>query len=297
MLYKNLKVFPDEFLWGASTSAFQVEGGWNCDGKGPSVQDALGARHADITDFTVASDHYHRYKEDVRLFAQMGLKSYRFSVSWSRVLPQGQGEINEKGVDFYNNLIDELLRYNIEPILTLYHFDLPLKLEEQGGWSSRKTIDAFIEYARLIFDRFGDRVKYFLTINEQNVMILHGNAIGKKHNSKKHAYQEAHHMFVAQAAVMKLCHERVPEGKIGPAPNIISVYPASCHPEDIIAADNWMAIRCWLYLDMAVYGQYNSLAWSYLCDRGYQPDVLEGDDEILKNANPDFISINYYGLC
>ncbi|EIY5064122.1 glycoside hydrolase family 1 protein [Klebsiella quasipneumoniae] len=294
MLYKNLKVFPDEFLWGASTSAFQVEGGWNCDGKGPSVQDALGARHADITDFTVASDHYHRYKEDVRLFAQMGLKSYRFSVSWSRVLPQGQGEINEKGVDFYNNLIDELLHYNIEPILTLYHFDLPLKLEEQGGWSSRKTIDAFIEYARLIFDRFGDRVKYFLTINEQNVMILHGNAIGKKHNSKKHAYQEAHHMFVAQAAVMKLCHERVPEGKIGPAPNIISVYPASCHPEDIIAADNWMAIRCWLYLDMAVYGQYNSLAWSYLCDRGYQPDVLEGDDEILKNANPDFISINYY---
>lgn len=91
----------------------------------------------------------------------MGLKSYRFSVSWSRVLPQGQGEINEKGVDFYNDLIDELLRYNIEPILTLYHFDLPLKLEEQGGWSSRKTIDAFIEYARLIFDRFGDRVKYF----------------------------------------------------------------------------------------------------------------------------------------
>lgn len=151
---------------------------------------ALGARHADITDFTVASNHYHRYKEDVRLFAQMGLKSYRFSVSWSRVLPQGQGEINEKGVDFYNNLIDELLRYNIEPILTLYHFDLPLKLEEQGGWSSRKTIDAFIEYARLIFDCFGDRVKYFLTINEQNVMILHGNAIGKKHNSKKHAYRK-----------------------------------------------------------------------------------------------------------
>lgn len=294
MFYKNLKAFPDNFLWGASTSAFQVEGGWNSDGKGPSVQDALGARHPDVTDIKVASDHYHRYKEDVRLFAEMGLKSYRFSVSWSRVLPEGHGQVNEKGIAFYSDLIDELLRYNIEPILTFYHFDLPLKLEEQGGWNSRATIDAFVEYARLIFARFGDRVKYFLTINEQNVIILHGNAVGTKVRDKKQAYQEAHHMFVAQAAAMKLCHELVPEAKIGPAPNIISVYPETCHPQDVIAADNWMAIRCWLYLDMAVHGVYNSLVWSYLCDRDYQPEFAEGDAEILKGANPDFISINYY---
>ncbi|OMP91105.1 glycoside hydrolase family 1 protein [Raoultella terrigena] len=294
MFYKALKPFPENFLWGASTSAFQVEGGWDADGKGPSVQDALGARHPEVTDCKVASDHYHRYKDDVRLFAQMGLQSYRFSVAWSRVLPEGRGRVNEKGIEFYDDLINELLHYNIEPILTLYHFDLPLKLEDEGGWSNRGTIQAFVEYSQLIFSRFGDRVKYFLTINEQNVIILHGNAIGANHRDKKQAYQEAHHMFLAQAMTMKLCHQLLPSAKIGPAPNIISVYPESCKPDDVIAADNWMAIRCWLYLDMAVYGRYNSLAWSYLCDRGFQPDFEDGDAEILKGANPDFISINYY---
>lgn len=295
MFYKNVKAFPKDFLWGASTSAFQVEGAALVDGKGPSVQDAMGARHPDITDFSVASDHYHRYKEDVALFAEMGLKSYRFSVAWSRVIPQGSGEVNEKGVEFYSNLIDELLKHNIEPILTLYHFDLPQALEEKGGWGNRATIDAFVEYAALVFNRYGDRVKYFLTINEQNVMILHGNSIGSKTASKKEAYQQAHHMFLAQARTMKLCHELLDTAKIGPAPNIISVYPETCFPGDIIAADNWMAIRCWLYLDMAVHGEYNSLVWSYLVDRGYAPDFEDGDAEILKEgAQPDFLSINYY---
>lgn len=295
MFYKNIKPFPRDFLWGASTSAFQVEGGSDADGKGPSVQDALGARHPDITDFSVASDHYHRYKEDVKLFAEMGLKSYRFSVAWSRVIPDGDGAVNEKGIEFYSNLIDELLKYNIEPILTLFHFDLPQALEEKGGWSNRATIDAFVNYAKVVFERLGDRVKYFLTINEQNVMILHGNSIGSKVSSKKEAYQQAHHMFLAQAKTMSLCHELLSHAKIGPAPNIISVYPETCNPNDVIAADNWMAIRCWLYLDMAVRGEYNSLVWNYLSDRGYQPDFEEGDAEILKaGANPDFISINYY---
>ncbi len=295
MFYKQLKPFPKNFLWGASTSAFQVEGAADIDGKGPSVQDHLGARHPGITDFSVASDHYHRYKEDVKLFAEMGLKAYRFSVAWSRVLPQGRGEVNEKGVEFYSNLIDELLKYNIEPILTLYHFDLPQALEEEGGWSNRNTIEAFVEFSKLVFERYGDRVKYFLTINEQNVIILHGNAIGNKVSSKKEAYQQAHHMFLAQARATKLCHDMLENGKIGPAPNIISVYPETCNPEDVIAADNWMAIRCWLYLDMAYHGEYNSLVWAYLSDRGYAPTFEEGDAEILKaGACPDFISINYY---
>lgn len=295
MFYKQLQSFPSDFLWGASTSAFQVEGGADIDGKGPSVQDAMGARHPDITDFSVASDHYHRYKEDVKLFAEMGLKAYRFSVAWSRVLPAGRGEVNEAGVEFYSNLIDELLKYNIEPILTLYHFDLPQALEEEGGWSNRATIDAFVEFSHLVFERYGGRVKYFLTINEQNVMILHGNAVGTKADSKKESYQQAHHMFLAQARAMTLCHDMLETAKIGPAPNIISVYPETCNPEDVIAADNWMAIRCWLYLDMAYHGEYNSLVWNYLCDRGYEPEFEEGDAEILKaGAKPDFISINYY---
>lgn len=294
MYYKSRIKFPEGFLWGASTSAFQVEGAWDTDGKGPSVQDTIGARHENITDFKVASDHYHRYKEDVKLFSDLGLKCYRFSVSWSRVFPSGKGEINEKGVEFYSNLIDELLKYNITPILTLYHFDLPQALEENGGWSNRGTIDAFVEYSRLVYERFGDRVKYFLTINEQNVMILHSNAVSTKSLDKKTLYQQAHHMFVAQALSMKLCHELLKNAKIGPAPNIISVYPETSNPADILAANNWMAIRCWLYLDIAYRGEYNSLVWSYLCDRGIQPQFEPGDSEALKDANPDFISINYY---
>lgn len=295
MFYKKLKPFPNDFLWGASTSAFQVEGAADIDGKGPSVQDAMGARHENITDFKVASDHYHRYREDVQLFAEMGLKSYRFSVAWSRLIPEGTGTVNEQGVAFYNHLIDELLAHHIEPILTLYHFDLPQALEEQGGWSNRKTIDAFVAFAQLVFQRYGDRVKYFLTINEQNVMILHRNALSNKVISDKEAYQQAHHMFLAQARTMQLCHEMCPKALIGPAPNIVSVYPESCNPADAIAAENWMAIRCWLYLDMACYGEYNSLVWAYLCDRGIEPHFEPGDAETLKaGAQPDFLSINYY---
>ena len=167
MIYKNIKDFPKEFLWGASTSAYQVEGAWNKDGKGLSVIDMLD-HPEDTSDFKIASDHYHRYKEDIKLFAEMGLKAYRFSIAWTRIIPNGVGEINKKGIEFYNNIIDELNKYNIEPIVTMYHFDLPYELEKQGGWSNRDTIDAFVEYAKILFNHFGDKVKYWLTINEQN---------------------------------------------------------------------------------------------------------------------------------
>jgi 6-phospho-beta-glucosidase len=293
MIYEKRSDFPADFLWGASTSAYQVEGAWDEDGKGPSIQDTA-AVHEGKADFKVASDHYHRYKDDVRLFKEMGLKAYRFSVSWSRVFPKGRGMVNEKGIRFYSDLIDELLQAGIIPILTMYHFDLPQALEEKGGWLNRDTIDAFEEYAKMLFERFGGRVKIWLTINEQNVMILHGTANNMRKVSKSENYQQAHNMFLAQARVMKLCHQMLPDAKIGPAPNIISVYPASPKPEDVLAAHNWMSIRCWLYLDMAVWGTYNSLVWSYLCDRGLQPEFAPGDAETLKEAAPDFLSINYY---
>ena len=172
MIYRRLHDFPAEFLWGASTSAYQVEGAWNEDGKSPSIVDML-EHPAGTADFTVASDHYHRFREDVKLFAELGLKAYRFSVAWTRVLPDGVGEVNAPGLAFYRQLIDELLAHGIEPVVTLYHFDLPYVLEQQGGWSNRATIDAFVAYAGVLFDAFGDRVKYWLTINEQNTMILH----------------------------------------------------------------------------------------------------------------------------
>ncbi|MBS5885512.1 MAG: glycoside hydrolase family 1 protein [Clostridium sp.] len=297
MIYKNRKSFPKEFLWGASTSAYQVEGAWNEDGKGLSVIDMLD-HPEDTSDFKVASDHYHRYKEDVKLFAEMGLKAYRFSIAWTRIIPNGTGEVNKKGIEFYNNLIDELISYNIEPIVTMYHFDLPYELEKKGGWNNRETIDAFVDYAKVLFDNFGHKIKYWLTINEQNTMILHPGAIGVpkggKLPSKKELYQQNHNMLLAQAKVMSLCHKVCPNGKIGPALNITSMYGETCNPNDAIAAHNWETLRCWSFLDLAVFGRYNKLFWRYLEDRELEPIISEGDMKVMEEGKPDFIAMNYY---
>ena len=297
MIYKKLKPFPEHFLWGASTSAYQVEGAVSEDGKSPSIIDMY-EHPSDVADFSVASDHYHRYKEDIALFAEMGLKAYRFSVAWTRILPEGTGTVNEKGLSFYRNIISECRRYGIEPVVTMYHFDLPYCLEEKGGWLNRDTIDAFENYARVLFEHFGKEVHYWLTINEQNTMILHPGAIGLpkggKLPSKKELYQQNHHMMLAQARVMKLFHSMVPDGKIGPALNLTAMYAASCRPEDALAAHNWEVLRCWNFADVPVFGWYHPLAWEYMKDREIAPDIQEGDQQTLQDAKPDFIAMNYY---
>ncbi|AXK18964.1 6-phospho-beta-glucosidase [Bacillus toyonensis] len=285
--------FKKDFLWGASTSAYQVEGAYNEDGKGLSVQDVKVIPEG-TSDFKVCSDHYHHFKEDVKLFAELGLNVYRFSIAWTRILPNGTGEVNEKGITFYSNLIDELLKHDIVPLITMYHFDLPYELEKKGGWSNRDTIDAFAQYCEILFERFGDRVKNWLTINEQNMMILHGQAIGTSILSQKELYQQNHHMLLAEAKVTNLCHKMIPDAKIGPAPNISYVYPKTCKPNDIIAAQNCNAIRNWLYLDMAVYGRYNNIAWNFMKSKNIEPVILEGDMEILASSKPDYIAFNYY---
>ncbi|MCE0493165.1 glycoside hydrolase family 1 protein [Vibrio salinus] len=289
--------FPKDFFWGASTSAYQVEGAWNEDGKGPSVIDMAHIAEG-ITDFTVASDHYHHYKEDVALFAELGLRAYRFSIAWTRIYPDGDGAVNPKGIEFYSNLIDELLKHNIEPIITIYHFDLPYALQKKGGWSNRDIVDKFATYCKTLYESFGNRVKYWLTINEQNMMVLHGDAIGTKNvdetNPLKDLYQQNHHMLLAQAKAMQIFHQILPEAKIGPAPNICAIYPASTKPEDVLAANNFAAIRNWLYLDMAVFGRYNRTVLSYLEERHALPDIKPGDMEIMASAKPDFIAFNYY---
>ncbi|HCO71277.1 MAG TPA: 6-phospho-beta-glucosidase [Enterococcus sp.] len=297
MEYNNYQSFPKDFLWGGSTSAYQVEGAYNEDGKGLSVQDTKEITPG-TTDFKVASDHYHRYKEDIALFSELGFKAYRFSVAWTRIFPNGDGEINEKGIEFYSNLIDECLAFNIEPIVTMYHFDLPDQLNQKGGWSNPYTSEAFVNYAKVLFERLGDKVNYWLTINEQNMMILHGAAIGtvnkKVSNVKKDLYQQNHYMLLAQARVMKMCHQLCPHAKIGPAPNISEVYPETSNPKDFLAAQNLNSIRNWLYLDVAVYGRYDPLALAYLKDRGLAPEITDEDLEILKEGKPDFIAFNYY---
>ncbi len=297
MEYQKLKPFPDNFLWGASTSAYQFEGAAAEDGKGLSVMD-MGNHPAGVADFSVASDHYHRFCEDVAMMKAMKLKAYRFSIAWSRVIPDGIGAVNRQGLEFYHRLIDELLSAGIEPIVTLYHFDLPYALHLNGGWENRATIDAFVNYATVLFNEFGSKINYWLTINEQNIMILHGSALGlvteDEQNPWKKLYQQNHHMFVAVAKVTNLCHQLLPMAKIGPAPNIVAIYPESCKPEDVLAADNFAAIRNWLYLDIAVYGRYNPTVWAYLNEKGYTPQIAAGDMEIIACAKPDFIAFNYY---
>ena len=288
MLHKTLKPFPDNFLWGASTSAYQVEGASLEDGKGPSCQDVKEVPEG-TSDLKVCADHYHRYKEDIALMAEMGFKAYRFSIAWTRILPEGTGEVNPKGIEFYNNLIDECLKYNIEPIVTMFHFDMPAALDQRGSWSNRESVDWFVNFSKILFENFGDRVKYWLTINEQNMLTLVGPVIGTMTipegctNELKEIYQQNHHMLVAQAKAMALCHEMLPDAKIGPAPNISIIYPESCRPEDTIAA-----------LDAYVYGKYNNLVWAWLEEKDACPEFAPGDEEILKNAHPDFIGFNYY---
>ena len=298
MLHKTLKAFPEDFLWGASTSAYQVEGAALTNGKGPSVQDVK-TPPAGTSGFEVAADQYHHYKEDVALMAEMGFKTYRFSISWARLLPKGTGEVNEEGVQYYSDLIDECLKYDIQPLVTMYHFDLPAALDEQGGWANRATVDAFVEFSELMFKSYGDRVKYWLTINEQNMMTLAAGAVlgvdTSAPGAQKRIYEMNHHMLLAQAKSMNLCHEMLPEAKIGPAPNIALVYPATCKPEDVLASQNMNALRNWLYLDMAVFGIYNNLAWSYLEEIDAAPqNILPGDMELMASAKPDFIAFNYY---
>ena len=299
MLHKKLKPFPKDFFWGASTSAYQVEGANLEDGKGPSCQDVKDLPPG-TADLKTCADHYHRYKEDIALMAEMGFKSYRFSIAWTRILPEGTGEINPKGIEFYNNLINECLKYNITPIVTMFHFDMPDALDQRGSWSNRESIEWFENYAKVLFANFGDRVKYWLTINEQNMLTLVGSVIGTLRlpegttNITKEIYQQNHHQLVAQAKAMVLCHKMLPDAKIGPAPNISLVYPASCKPEDILAAQNYNAIRNWLYLDAAVKGRYNNLVWAYLEENDACPVFGEGDEEALQNAHPDFIGFNYY---
>lgn len=299
MIHKQLKPFPKDFLWGASTSAYQVEGASLTHGKGPSCQDVKELPEG-TSGLDVCADHYHRYKEDIALMAEMGFKVYRFSISWSRLLPEGTGKVNQEGIDFYNNLIDECLKYDIIPLVTMFHFDMPAALDARGSWSNPDSVQWFVDFAKLMFESYGDRVKYWLTINEQNMLTLVGPVIGTLFipegctNEIKEIYQQNHHMLVAQAKAMVLCHEMVEGGKIGPAPNISLVYAASCKPEDVIASQNLNAIRNWLYLDMSVYGVYNNIVWSYLEEHDATPEFAPGDAEGLKNGHPDFIGFNYY---
>ena len=291
MEHLHLKPFPKDFLWGASSSAYQCEGAWDEDGKGPSVQD-MAPVIPGTSDWKVTSDHYHRFKEDIALMAEMGFNEFRFSIAWPRIIPDGDGAVNPKGVEHYHQVIDECLKYGIQPVVTLYHFDLPYALQEKyGGWLSRQCIDDFVRYCEVCFKEYGHKVKYFLTINEQNMMTMF-NMGG--YATDKDRYQANHHMLVAMAKATSRCHELC-KAWIAPAPNITCVYPISSAPLDNLAAMDYDQLRNRLYLDTIVFGKYPEAFWVYLEQRGCTPEFAPGDAEALANAHPDFIAFNYYG--
>ena len=292
MDYKQLKPFPDGFLWGASSSAYQCEGAYLEDGRTLCVSDTAPVPEG-TTNFNDGVDHYHHFREDIALMAEMGFTEFRFSIAWPRILPAGKGEPNPLGIQHYHEVIDECHDHGIEPVVTLYHFDLPQCLQDEyGGWASRQCIDDFIEYCRVCFEAYGDKVKYWLTINEQNMMALFQ---GAQYGGPKGQWQANHHMLVAQAKAMILCHEMCPDAWIAPAPNITAIYPASSKPEDNLAAMDWDQLRNRLFLDTAVFGEYPEALWNWWSDQGIAPDVEDEDWVALKDAKPDFIAFNYYG--
>ena len=222
---------PKGFLWGSASAAYQVEGAYLEDGKGLSNWDQFvrieGKTYKGTTG-DVAVDHYHRFKEDVKLMAEMGLKTYRFSISWPRVIPTGNGEVNEAGLKFYEDLIDECLKYNIEPMVTIFHWDLPQALVDQyNGFEDRRIIDDFVNYSKVLFERFGSKVKYWITLNEQNVFTSLGWLTAMhppgKFNDEKTFYQANHHAFMAHAKTVLLFKQMIPSGKIGASFLIVRV--------------------------------------------------------------------------
>lgn len=290
--------FPDGFLWGASTSAFQVEGAWGEGGRGRSTTDR-GFGIPGITDGSVASDHYHRWKEDVDLMAELGLKTYRMSFSWCRIMPDATCEPNPEALAFYDGLIDYLLEKGIEPFVTLYHFECPQALvDEFGGWLDRRMIDAFARYAEVCFRHFKGRVKLWATINEQ--LIASSSAVNTgdlEQDSKKrqgNTYQMSYHMSLAEHRAFELLRSIDPEAKIGPVCAIQVTYPLSSSPADMMAALNAEEMEQFYMLDMSVRGSYSPYAASYLRREGFYPAVEPGDDAVLHGSTPDFIGINYY---
>ncbi|MFD1430855.1 glycoside hydrolase family 1 protein [Lacticaseibacillus mingshuiensis] len=301
MYYDKLDDFPPDFLWGAASAAYQIEGAYDEDGKGPSIWDVYAHQPGNTFNGTtgdVAIDHYHHMAEDVALMAKMGLKAYRFSVAWARVIPDGDGAVNEAGLDFYRRLIRELKQNGIEPVLTLYHWDLPQALQDKyGGWESREVIPAFAKYCRTLFTAFKDDVKYWVTFNEQNVFTGLGYRWGNhppKVQDVRRMFAANHIVNLANAIAIKLFHELVPNGLIGPSFGYGPVYPLTGAPTDVLAAVNADDFNNNWWLDVYCRGEYPYFMEKTLTRMGLMPDVTDADRALLKQAHPDFLGINYY---
>ena len=315
-------ILSKDFLWGGATAANQFEGGWNVDGKGSSTSDMLTAgTHTiprKITKETIdglnypsheAIDFYHRYKEDIKLFAEMGFKVFRMSIAWTRIFPNGDDkEPNEAGLKFYDDVFDELKKYNIEPLVTISHYEMPFNLTKKyNGWASRNLIDFFINYCSVIFNRYKDKVKYWLTFNEINCGTMPmGGYLGlgilnegtedflHQNDNKQIRFQALHHQFVASAKAVKLGHSINKDFKIGCMIAHMTTYPYTCNPDDILLAQKKNQLANDLCGDVQVRGEYPFFAKRYFEENNIVLDITEEDKKILKEGTVDYYTFSYY---
>ncbi|CRH18536.1 6-phospho-beta-glucosidase A [Carnobacterium maltaromaticum] len=307
-----------DFLWGGAVAAHQLEGGWNKDGKGVSVADVMtvGANGVprEITNGVLQGknypnhegiDFYTHYKEDIKLFAEMGFKCFRTSIAWTRIFPKGdESEPNELGLKFYDELFDECLKYEIEPVITLSHFEMPYHLvTEYGGWRNRKMIDFFVRFAEVCFTHYKDKVKYWMTFNEINNQANYnedfapftnsGIAYQPGENREKIMYQAAHYELVASALAVKMGHEINPDFQIGCMIAMCPIYPLSCKPEDMMMSVSAMHKRYW-FTDVHVRGYYPAYLEKYFQRKGFNLDITVEDKLLLLEGCVDYIGFSYY---
>ena len=293
----HILTFPDDFLWGAATAAYQIEGAWNEDGKGESIWDRFchTPDHIENDDTgDVACDHYHRWREDVALMQRLGLPAYRFSVSWPRVIPAGRGAVNPPGLDFYDRLVDALLAAGIQPFLTLYHWDLPQALQDRGGWGARDTCGYFADYADRLARRLGDRVRHWATFNEPWVVAFVGHQYGWHApglQDEALTLQVAHHLLVAHGLATQALRAADARLQVGIVLNTRPVEPATDLEQDRALADQyWQRNEGW-FLDPLLRAEYPPAAWEDYGDR--RPAVQPGDMSLI--AQPlDWLGVNYY---
>ena len=304
-----------DFLWGGATAANQYEGGYREGGRGLSINDVeRGGAHGKIRQIDdevmegvyypshTATDFYHRYKEDIALFKEMGFKCFRMSISWSRIFPHGdETEPNEDGIAFYDKVFDELLANDIQPVVTLSHYETPLYLvQKYGSWRNRKLVGLFVHYCETVFERYKDKVKYWMTFNEINATMASrrpwhqaGLIYGPEENQWQTAVQASHHMFLASALAVTAGHRINPEFQIGCMLLYPQTYAATCAPEDQIARLEKMRFT-YYYGDVHVRGYYTNTCEAVWRKYNVRPEMEPGDEEILRNGKVDYIGFSYY---
>ncbi len=286
-----------ETMFGASISAYQAEGGALLDGKTYSIAD-ISTQNKGFLDSDVTSDFYHHYKEDIRLLKEMGAQCFRFSISWPRILPEGEGEVNPKGVAFYHQVIDECVKNGIEPLVTLYHFDLPYALyEKYGGWINRHVVDAYREYVTVCFREYGDKVRYWQSINEPDIINTyggHGIDLDGKDVFEHDKYQINHHQALAHAWAVKLCHEMCPGARIGPVFGYVPIYPKTCKPEDFLAVEYFNSLHNRFFQELFLNGRYLEDVLIKIRNEGAALSYTEEELAFIRENPSDFVALNYY---